>query len=82
MFFTKNYLSVRVRCPLVKGRIETVYVYGLSHGTSFEPVVCNGCDSMNGTAPCQRCTAGIVKRLKKNLDLLDEQPLDPLFEDE
>lgn len=81
MLFTKNYLSVRVRCPLVAGHIETVFVYGLSHVTSFDPVVCNGCENMTGTKPCQQCITGIVKRLQKDIDLLDKQPLDPLFED-
>lgn len=80
MFFNKNYLSVRVYCPMSGGKIETVFVYGIPHGSTFEPLVSNGCENMSGSAICQKCRKETVIRLQEDLSLLDEQPISPIQE--
>lgn len=78
MFFTKDHIAVRVRCPLYLGVVEIVYVYGHPLKTTFEPVACNGCGSMSGAPACKHCTEGIVTRLREDLSLLECQPIDPI----
>ena len=80
MFFNKNYLSVRVYCPMSGGKIETVFVYGIPHGSTFEPLINNGCDNMSGSALCQNCRKDLVRLLQKDPSLLDEQPISPIRE--
>ena len=80
MFFTKNYIPVRVKCLIDPYAVETVYVYGIPRKQSFEPLFSNGCDSLHGGEPCKRCCAGIVSLLRSDLSLLEDQPISPIRE--
>lgn len=80
MFFTKNYIAVRVYCPERPHHVETVYVYGIPHKQTFDPIVSNGCDSLHGCPACEACSKGIVKALQADMSLLERQPFSPILE--
>ena len=55
-----NRLDVNVVCP-IDSSIKTVYIESICTEEDkpfFFP--CNGCDSMNGSKTCQKCTAAIT----------------------
>lgn len=57
----KQFINFTVRCPGDPCRTEKVQIIltKLPDGSWF-PLPCNGCDSLNGTKPCERCCAAIT----------------------
>lgn len=65
----KRYINIKVQCPGSEvQKIETMQIVLVRDSSGWFPLPCNGCDSMNGTMPCEFCIESIRKLFLKDPD--------------
>lgn len=78
---TTKFVDFQVYCPADPYRVEKMQLTFVKQEDSWLPLPCNGCDSLNGSKPCQECCAAITLMFfhsdKVKLDL--SKPISPDF---
>lgn len=74
-----EFLNIQVRCPGNPCKIETMQIRMMNGSTGKTPAPCQGCNSLNGTKPCQWCCAAITAMFFQDPELDVTRPLSPAF---
>lgn len=76
-----KFVDFKVYCPADPCRIEKMQLTFYKQEKGWFPLPCNGCDSLNGSKPCQECCAAITLMFfhaeEGSLDL--SKPISPDF---
>ena len=58
--YQKRVLNIRVQCPAEPLRVEKMQItFRFMEDGGWLNLPCNGCESMNGTKPCEQCCNAI-----------------------
>ena len=81
--FEKRFLNIKVLCPgAPHSKIEKMQItFFNSKSIGWINAPCNGCDSMNGTMPCDKCCAAITSLFFRNPNMDITQPIRLEFSD-
>lgn len=73
----KKFLHFLVNCPGKPFCTEEMQITLTKMNGNWVPSFCNGCNSVNGTMPCEYCANSITQKFLKNPDLDLSKPLTP-----
>ena len=74
--YEMQYINVKVNCPGDPGRVEPMQISLLRTPDGNLPD-CNGCESTNGSYPCEQCVKAILTLFSESPYVKTTEPITP-----